>query len=336
MEMKRILIVDDDRSNILIIKTVLAGEGYEFAEAEDGEEALNMHRAAPFDMVITDWMMPVMDGVTLTTRLRVERLGTPVIILITSLGIEGAKERAMMCGADIFIQKPLIPQAVKKAVRDGFQRQEQGRLKITLPPGLSATGNPLPFAAVGIAAGTGGPAAIVELLRNLTIDQRAVYLIVQHGPDWMIETFAQNIAGIIPGGITIPTDNMRISPGRVYLAPGDEHMMIDGKNRVFRLDDSPHINFVRPSADVTFTSMAEVFGIKAIGVVLTGMGCDGSEGATRIRSAGGIAIAQDPDEAPVPSMPQSLIEIDPVIKSCRINEIGDKVERRLRELSPIA
>ncbi len=333
--MKRILIVDDDRSNILIIKTVLAGEGYELFEAMDGEEALDAHRAAPFDMVITDWMMPVMDGITLSTRLRIERLGSPVIILITSLSIEGAKERAMMSGADIFIQKPLIPQIVKKAVRDGFQRQEQGKIKISIPAEFSAAGYSLPFSAVGIAAGTGGPATIVELLRTLTIDERAAFIIVQHGPDWMIETFAQNIGNLIPGGVTIPTNNMKISPGRVYLAPGDKHLQIDGQNRVFRLEESPHINFVRPSADVLFASMAEVFGIKSIGVVLTGMGFDGSEGALRIRSVGGIAVAQDPDEAPVPSMPQNLLELEPAINNCRIDQISTKIGRRLAELGLI-
>ncbi len=334
--MKRILIVDDDRSNILIIKTVLSGEGYELFEATDGEEALNMHRATPFDMVITDWMMPIMDGITLSTRLRIERLGTPVIILITSLSIEGAKERAMMSGADIFIQKPLIPQIVKKAVRDGFQRQEHGKVKVSIPVEFSAAGYSLPFAAVGIAAGTGGPATIVELLRTLTIDSRAAFIIVQHGPDWMIETFAQNIGNLIPGGVTIPTHNMKIAPGRVYLAPGDEHLRIDGQTRVFKLDDSPHLNFVRPSADVLFTSVAEVFGIKSIGVVLTGMGCDGSEGALRIRSVGGIAIAQDPDEASVPSMPQSLLELEPAISCCRTEEVSDRIGKRLSELSLIA
>ncbi len=334
--MKRILIVDDDRSNILIAKTVLSGEGYELFEAENGEEALRMHRMSPFDMVITDWMMPVMDGITLSTRIRVEKIGTPVIILITSLSIEGAKERAMMCGADIFIQKPLIPQAVKKTVADGFRRQDQGRVKVTIPAEFSSAGYSLPFAAVGIAAGTGGPGAIVELLKTLSFDHRAVCVIVQHGPDWMIDTFAQSISNLIPGGVTIPTDGMRVSPGRVYLAPGDQHLWVDGRNRVFRLEDSPHVNFVRPSADILFRSMAEVFGIKAIGIVLTGMGCDGSEGALRIRLTGGIAIAQDPDEAAVPSMPKGLIEVDPAINGLKIREIGSKVERRLRELSPIA
>ncbi|GAB1351030.1 chemotaxis response regulator protein-glutamate methylesterase [Ignavibacteriales bacterium] len=333
--MKRILVVDDEETNILIIKTVLAVQGYQISSAVNGEEALRLHRDDPFDMIITDWMMPVMNGLILTSTIRLQRIGNPIIILITSLMIEGAKDRAIMCGADIYLPKPLVPDVIRNAVSNGFRRQETGHIKIKIPE-ISAIRPSVPFSAVGIVASTGGPAVIVEFMKTLTPDSKASYFIVQHGPGWMIETFAKSLSNLTKIDIVIPDDHQPVKPGMIYLASGDYHLTIESNNLVFRLEDSPLVNFVRPSADPLFYSIANTFGIKSIGVVLTGMGCDGAAGAVKIKSVGGQVFVQDPAEAVVPSMPQAALDMGMGIRSYKVGEINEQIRVRLKEISSIA
>ena len=333
--MKRILVVDDEESNILILKTVLAGGDYQIFDASNGEEALRLHQAEPFDMIITDWMMPVMDGIILASTIRLHRIGSPVIILITSLAIEGARERAMMCGADIYLQKPLVPDVVRNMVSNGFKRQDSGNVKIKIPE-ATAIRQSVPFSAVGIAASTGGPAVLVEFMKTLTLDSRLSYFIVQHGPDWMIETFAKSLANLTKHEIILPDERQPVEAGKIYLAPGDFHLTIESNSLTFRLEDTSLINFVRPSADPLFYSIANTFGIKSMGVVLTGMGCDGSAGAAKIKSVGGQVFVQDPAEAVVPSMPQATLDLEAGIRSYKVSEINDQIRNRLRQISSIA
>ncbi len=333
--MKRILVVDDEESNILILKTVLADGGYQISKASNGEEALRLHQAEPFDMIITDWMMPVMDGIILTSTIRLHRIGSPIIILITSLAIEGARERAMMCGADFYLQKPMVPDVVRNMVSNGFKRQESGNVKIRIPE-ATAIRQSVPFSAVGIAASTGGPAVLVEFMKTLTLDSRLSYFIVQHGPDWMIETFAKSLANLTKHEIVLPDERQPVMPGKIYLAPGDYHLTIESNSLTFRLEDTSLINFVRPSADPLFYSIANSFGIKSMGVILSGMGCDGSAGAAKIKSVGGQVFVQDPAEAVVPSMPQATLDLEAGIRSYKVSEINDRIRNRLRQISSIA
>lgn len=333
--MKRILVVDDDPANLLILKTVLRQDENIISEANNGQEALNLHAAAPFDMIITDWMMPVMDGLVLTSTIRLRRLGNPIIILITSLTIEGAKERAIMCGADIYLPKPLIPEIVRKTVHDAFRRKETGLISVKLPE-IDLLRTPVSFSAVGIAASTGGPATLVEFFKNIIFDNNISFFVVQHGPAWMIETFAKSLAILSQKEIILPNNFEPVLPGKIYLAPGDSHMTVDSANLHIRLTDTPPENFVKPSADPLFSSLATAFGLKAIGIIMTGMGSDGVAGAVKIKSAGGLVIAQDPDEAVVPSMPLSVLDIHIGIKSCKIKEMNRQIKDRLKEVSQIA
>jgi two-component system chemotaxis response regulator CheB len=332
--MKRILVVDDDPANILILKTVLHDEGYLISEASNGQEALNLHAAAPFDMIITDWMMPIMDGLLLTSTVRLRRLGNPIIILVTSLTLEGAKERAIMCGADIYLPKPLIPNIIRKTVSDGFKRQETGLVSLKMPQ-IDVLRTPVGYSAIGIVASTGGPAVLVEFFKNITLDTKTTFFVVQHGPAWMIETFAKSLSILSQKEIILPVNLESVVPGKIYLAPGDSHMTVDAGNMHIRLQDTPPENFVKPSADPLFTTLASAFGIKTIGVVLTGMGCDGVAGAVKIKAAGGMVIVQDPDEAIVPSMPLSVLDTQMGIKSCKIKEMNQQIKNRLQEVSQI-
>ena len=102
-------------------------------------------------------------------------------------------------------------------------------------------------------------------------------------------------------------DKDYILPGHIYIAPADYHLLIEDEN-TFSLDASEKIYFSRPSIDVTFESVAEVFGAAAIGILLSGANADGTVGLTRIQQAGGFTIVQDPESAEVDYMPRQAID----------------------------
>ena len=103
-------------------------------------------------------------------------------------------------------------------------------------------------------------------------------------------------------------DKEAITPATVYIAPADYHLLIEDE-RSFSLDSSEKIHYSRPSIDVSFESVAEVFGKTAIGILLSGANADGAEGLYQIKQAGGFTIVQDPASADVGFMPQQALEI---------------------------
>lgn len=112
-----------------------------------------------------------------------------------------------------------------------------------------------------------------------------------------------------------------IIPGFVYTAPPNYHVLIE-EDKTFSLSVEDRINFARPSVDVLFESAADVFGSHLIGVVLTGANNDGSKGLKKIKEAGGLTVAQDPETAEVDGMPRAAIEYSPVDRILRLEEVG--------------
>jgi two-component system chemotaxis response regulator CheB len=123
-----------------------------------------------------------------------------------------------------------------------------------------------------------------------------------------------------------PEDKDPILPGHIYIAPADYHLLLE-KDHSFSLDDSEKVNFSRPSIDVSFECAADVYGNNTTAILLSGANADGVEGMQRIKKAGGICIAQKPETADVPYMPQQAIlhvAIDHVMDA---EEIGKWLSR---------
>jgi len=125
----------------------------------------------------------------------------------------------------------------------------------------------------------------------------------------MLETFADRLGRETNMPVRLGTDGMRIVEGEVYLAPGAVHMEVSSIGFKIRLVAGPPVNYVCPAADPLFRSGAQAFGPHSVGVIMTGMGRDGSDGAAELRAAGGAVLVQDPSTSTATSMPASAIEM---------------------------
>lgn len=162
---------------------------------------------------------------------------------------------------------------------------------------------------VAIGASTGGIHALSRLLREIPVSFTPPILITQHLPDSFMPYFAAQVAVLAGRPCDVASDRLRIRPGRVVVAPGDAHMRVaalgDGAV-VVRLDGDPAPNGCMPSVDPMFESVSQVFGPRALAVVLSGMGRDGSVGAKRILAGGGRVLVQDSDSSVVWGMPGTV------------------------------
>jgi len=160
---------------------------------------------------------------------------------------------------------------------------------------------------IAIGCSTGGPAALKTILSYLPADFPAAILIVQHMQSSHTQPLAEQLDRCSSLEVKEAEAGDRILAGRALLAPGGMHMVAGIGRRVSLLDTEP-VNFVKPSVDVLFESMATVYGERSIGVILTGIGSDGAEGARCIRDAGGRIIAEDPKTCAVFGMPKAVID----------------------------
>ena len=161
-----------------------------------------------------------------------------------------------------------------------------------------------------VGASTGGPPALRNFLLGLGPDWKLPVLIVQHMPATFTAILAEHLDKALPQKVQEAKDGMLIESRNVYIAPGDWHMTIknDPICKQIKLDQGPQVNWCRPAVDPLFKSAAEIYGTHALGVVLTGMGHDGRDGAQAMVNAGGTVMAQDEASSVVWGMPGAVAE----------------------------
>lgn len=165
----------------------------------------------------------------------------------------------------------------------------------------------LPGGVIVIGASTGGPMAVRDLLKCLPADFPGAIIVVQHIPASFTQVLAAQLNRQVSLTVKEATAADRLKPGLVLVAPGDYHLLLQPSARV-ELNQGPEIMGHRPSIDVTMQSVAQIYGSRTTGVVLTGMGSDGSQGLVAIRAKGGRTFAQDTATSVVNGMPQRAIE----------------------------
>jgi two-component system chemotaxis response regulator CheB len=184
-------------------------------------------------------------------------------------------------------------------------------------------------AIITIASSTGGPGALRQLLADLPAGLNATGVIVQHMPAGFTQSLANHLDSLSAWQIKEAVQADRLMAGQILLAPGGLHMAIGRRGEV-TLASTPPVNNVRPAADITMTTVAEAFGRRVLGVVLTGMGHDGTEGALAIRRAGGRVIAEAESSCVVYGMPRSAVEAGAVDNVAPLTEIAAVIQRLLR------
>lgn len=182
------------------------------------------------------------------------------------------------------------------------------------------------FPVIGIAASTGGPQTLKFLLENLSCYYiYAAIIIVQHMAEGFMQGFGEWLANYTPIPVEIAKENNLIQPNHIYVAPGEFHLTFDNDGK-FKYLNSPPIQGIRPSADIMFSSLGEVFKKRAIGIILTGMGSDGTFGLLKIKQNNGFVIAQDEESSFIFGMPKIAIESGAADVVMNISKIPEYLE----------
>jgi two-component system chemotaxis response regulator CheB len=174
---------------------------------------------------------------------------------------------------------------------------------------------------------------LIEMFRGIPSDCPAAFFVVQHGPTWMLETFSLALERETGFKFSLADEGMVPERGHAYLSPGDRHLYIRHGAARLGLSDDPPENFVRPAADPLFRSASTFFGRYCIGVVLTGMGRDGSKGVVHVKAAGGLVFAQDPETAVANSMPKNAIATGSVAKVFSLPQMSEAIAAEVNRLS---
>jgi two-component system chemotaxis response regulator CheB len=181
-----------------------------------------------------------------------------------------------------------------------------------------------------IGASTGGPQALNRLVVQIdSVLQRAPVLITQHMPPTFTAVLAEHLARVSKFPVREAVDGEEVNARTIYLAPGGKHMKVGRRDgtAVIIVDDGPMVNFCKPAVDPMFASAAEVWGSKALALVLTGMGSDGLAGAKEVVAAGGHVIAQDEETSVVWGMPGQVTNAGLCSAVLPLPEIGDRITR---------
>ncbi len=313
--MKKVLIVEDSVLMQRVIGDIIQSSG-EFeicGYARNVDEAWAKFNKSKPDVITLDYELPGENGLVFLQRIMSIR-PTPVLMLSahTHKGAE-VTINSLNLGAVDFFPKPSGPISIdlydfKEELIQKLRYVAQANLRsfVSIPqvtPGLKK----VDFI-IGIASSTGGVKALNFLLSSLRKDSGYKIIVVQHMPKFFTASLALHLNEKSILNIKEAAQNDQILPDTVLIAPGGSHIKIhpSGKS-VILTDESPRYG-LKPCADYLFESMADVFKDKAMGIVLTGMGHDGTKGLLKIKQFGGITIAQEPAEATIASMPQSAID----------------------------
>lgn len=312
LKRQRILIVDDSPFIRRMLRDWLSAEPdlEVIGEAKNGEEGLTMAAAMQPDVVTLDVQMPGRTGLQVLP----EMLATGShVLMCSSVTQEGAAEtlKALEIGAYDFVTKPQggaslkfvgsKEEVVEKVRAARYARRVPQTARVT-PPVRRMGGSS--DRVVLIASSTGGPKTLAQLWQSLPKGFPAPILMVQHMPQGFTKSFAQRLDSFGTVPCCEAEQAMKIEPGHAYLAPGGMHMRVTPEHRL-QLFDGPTMHGVKPAADHLFVTASQIFGSRCIGVVLTGMGKDGAEGALAVRRAGGTTLGECEASCAVYGMPKA-------------------------------
>lgn len=340
----KVLIVDD----AAMVRKIFAQELAKDPELEvvgtaaDAFIAREKIAELQLDVMLLDIEMPQMDGLTFLDQI-MTNFPMPVII-VSSLAKEGGQValKAWELGAAEVIAKPgpsysvkemseQLTQKIKAVVRTKQSKRFLAATNEADSALLTAASSMSMNKIIAIGAATGGPEAIAEILPRLPKDMPPI-LIVQHMPPHFLQAYAERLNQICAMQVKVAENFEPVTPGKVLLAPGNQHMVLQrkGNGYIVVVKDGPLVMHQRPSIEVLFRSVAMYVGPDAIGVLLSGMGTDGVQGLLDMKKAGAFTIVQDESSSTVFGMAKEAIEIDAVVKVASLGEIPQLIIEQLK------
>jgi two-component system chemotaxis response regulator CheB len=363
----RVLIADDSAFMRKVLHSILLAEpGFEVAgEARDGREAVAQTEALKPDVITMDINMPHVDGLQATEQIM--STNPRPILIVSSESREGAEItlKALELGAIDFVAKPTSGVDLDmSSVRDELLRKLRVAAKVRVvrtasrtklaheiaasaprtDPGMSpgsksessrSNGGSAPaprshtkFPLIVIAASTGGPATLMKFVPLFPREFPGAVIVVQHMPSSFTSQFSQQLSESCAIRVKEAEAGEILAPATVYVCPGSHHLRVSPTGRL-TLDDGPRILGYRPCADVTLESAAEYAGPMSLGVILTGMGNDGTRGAQAVKNAGGCVLAQDEATSVIFGMNAEAIRAGAVDQVLPIENIFSAIEKRI-------
>jgi two-component system chemotaxis response regulator CheB len=336
--------------------------------ATNGREAVEKAAELKPDIITMDFEMPVMDGVTAVKHIMANR-PVPILMFssLTYEGARITLD-ALAAGAMDFIPKDFAEvsrnsAALKEKLHErlltlGRSAHRAGTATAVTPPrpiSASSTGSVSSVAGVApvkpiapvqraapdtyrlkkqpkllvIGASTGGPVALGEVLITLPQDFPLPIVLVQHMPENFTKAFAERLNKQCKIRVREAVDGDVLQPGLALLAPGGKQMMLDKRGGCVRiLADDDRVNY-KPSLDITFGSAANAYGDKVLGVVLTGMGSDGCNGARLLKESGSSIWSQDEASCVIYGMPMAVAKANLTDKVLALKDIGPRLVREV-------
>ena len=362
----RVMVVDDTVLYRKIVSDVLATipDVEVVGSAHNGKAAISKLASLKPDLLTLDIEMPEMNGIQVLEHLQKQAPHIGAIMLSTLTHEGGVMTmKALELGAFDFIPKPQsgtmaenrkkIEAAIRPMIR-AFQKSARviGIGKSTARssrPAVRSTARPISSAlakrpstvlnrskaeVVAIGISTGGPNALAKMLPMIPKDIGVPILIVQHMPPMFTQSLANSLSSKCAVTVKEARQGEPIAPNTVFIAPGGKQMKIvagaDGKSRVIKITDDPPENSCKPSVDYLFRSVAHHYVGRATGVIMTGMGSDGTEGLKTMKQNGATIIAQNEATCVVYGMPREAAETGLADAVLPLNQIADMIVKTVR------
>lgn len=358
----KVLIVDDSSFFQIRLKGII--DEHEELQvvgiAENGQQAVDMEEQLRPDIITMDYEMPYLDGVSAVKQIMAKR--RVPIVMFSSMTYEGAKITldALEAGAvdfipknfaevsrnSIFLKKKLHEKLLLFVQKNNVSRTDEILKTDTGPyfprefrdlqnekPASVFERTALPLKGrirlVIIGASTGGPVAMTQILTNLKSDFPSPIIVIQHMPENFTRAFAERLNRQCALNIKEAELGDKLLPGSVLIAPGGRQLLIDQGGKMVKVIKGDDRANYKPSLDITFASAANVFGGDVLGIVLTGMGADGCEGARLLKGRGSSIWSQNRETSVVYGMPAAVANAGLVDEVLPLEEFSKHLEEMI-------